>query len=134
MTEHVIPDVFHLRRSLQTLCASQQGLRALILFGSRARGTQHAWSDWDFGYLSDAGFMPSDMDVFLIQLLQCDNIDLVNLPQASIILQRRACHEGILLYEREAGIFAEYCESVARLWCDMGPVLSRALEEKLQSI
>jgi hypothetical protein len=33
----------------------------LILYGSRARGTAHAASDWDFAYEADAAFDPDGL-------------------------------------------------------------------------
>jgi predicted nucleotidyltransferase len=103
------------------------GIRMLALFGSRARGEAHPGSDWDFGYLAADG--GGDIELLrsrLSQVLDTDAIDLVDLVRAGALLRTRAGAEGTVLFESEPGIFLAFQDEVARFWCDVEPVLTRA--------
>ena len=107
---------------VRALAAAQPGLALLVLYGSRARGTPHAHSDWDFGYVADAGFDPRPFLGELVSALACDGVDLVDLERASGQLRYRAAAEGLVIAER-AGAFSAFWTAAVGYWLDMQDVV-----------
>jgi len=109
-----------------------------ILFGSYGTEQQRADSDLDFAVLFN-----SNVDIYaemrllsgLTDLLGIENIDLVNLNKASIVLQHEAL-SGKFIYEKDPVITSDYVERVTKYYCDYAPVLNRFdrefLEERIQ--
>ena len=105
----------------------------VVLFGSRARGTASLGSDWDVAIR----FHPGDdqplricaLDPLLAEAIGCssDGIDVVDLDQASYLLQRCVAENGIPLFEREPGLFSRFCSRSIRQWADW-----QRRKEKLQ--
>ena len=96
----------------------------LVLFGSRAKGTAVASSDWDLAVrLRRASSEPLriyGLDPELAKALGCssDAVDVVDLADASYLLQRVIAEEGQPLYERTPGLFASFCSRAIRQWAD----------------
>lgn len=102
--------------------AQRFGLRLVVLFGSRARGTARRTSDYD---LAVSGLLrPSPrrqhlstseanalrrLHAELQHLLRTSRIDLVVLERAPALLAHRVAREGIPLLEAEPGEFARFC-------------------------
>ena len=107
----------------------QVGLRALVLFGSRARGDERPGSDWDFGTLGKVD--PDALAGALMTALGTDDVPVVNLETASGLLRFRAARDGVVLYE-EPGVFPGFQFEAARFWCDAGPVLEQAYQRVLE--
>lgn len=97
-------------------------MRLLVLFGSRARGHAHERSDWDFGYLADAGFDPEPLHRGLVVELRSERVDLVNLATASGLLRYRAAAQARVILER-ADEFRRFWLEAVGFWCDAEPVL-----------
>ena len=109
-----------------------------ILFGSYGTEQQRADSDLDFAVLFN-----TNVDIYaemrllsgLTDLLGIENIDLVNLNKASIVLQHEAL-SGKFIYEKDPVITSDYVERVTKYYCDYAPVLNRFdrefLEERIQ--
>lgn len=117
-----------------SLAAKHPALRLLVLIGSRATGTAHERSDWDFAYLEDeppdgprldVGTLVSD----LTQALGTDAVDLADLARASAVLRRDAAVDGRLLGERRAGAFGDFQIEAMRFWYDAEHVLREAFED-----
>jgi uncharacterized protein len=99
-------------------------LNLVVLFGSRAKGTATSNSDWDLG----VRFGPGEadpmrlyrLDVELAQFLGCssDAVDVVDLDQASYLLQRVVAEHGQSLFERRPGLFGSFCSRAIRQWAD----------------
>ena len=51
---------------LTAVAATHEGLKLLLLYGSRARGETTQHSDWDFGYLATERFDPDALRVDLV--------------------------------------------------------------------
>jgi uncharacterized protein len=95
-------------------------LRLLVLFGSRARGDHQESSDWDFAMLFDEElrkqYEPSGgWDCYrswmiLQRLLRLgdDEMDWVDLKTASELLAHAIARDGVVLYEREPGLFESF--------------------------
>jgi uncharacterized protein len=94
-------------------------LKLLILFGSRARGDNYEDSDWDFAMLFDENLRQQyelgDGDryrswILLQQLFDLgdDEMDWIDLKGASELLAHTIARDGVVLYEHEPGLFAEF--------------------------
>lgn len=108
----------------------QAGLRALVLFGSRARGDERPGSDWDFGYLGKPD--PDALAGALMSALGADDVQVVDLERASGLLRFRAARDGIALHEDPPGAFPDFQFEAARFWCDAGPILEGAYQRVLE--
>ena len=97
-------------------------LKLLVLFGSRARGDNQESSDWDFAMLFDedlrqqyepgGGWNSYRSWMILQSLLNLgdDEIDWVDLKQASELLAHAIARDGVVIYECETRIFHEFCD------------------------
>jgi predicted nucleotidyltransferase len=120
-----------MRRALAQAADAAPGLQLLVLHGSRARGTSHERSDWDFAYEGNADF---DVDAFLAtlaDLLKVDRIDLVDLARAGALLRHRVARDGVTLFERTPGRFERFWLDAVHTWCDLAPVLEPLYEQAL---
>jgi predicted nucleotidyltransferase len=115
------------------VAGAQPGLRALLLFGSRARGDAAATSDWDFGYLADPSFDPVSLLFELTRILGTDRIDLVDLSVASGLLRVRAACDGIALFGN-VDVVQRFRIEAASFWCDAEPVLRSAYDAVLERL
>lgn len=122
------------RQALAGVSASAPGLRMLVLHGSRARGTAHDRSDWDFANEADKDFDPDGLLAALADLLKVDRIDLVDLNRAGALLRHRVASDGIVLFECEPGLFRRFWFDAVHTWCDFAPVLEPLYERTLQSL
>jgi uncharacterized protein len=97
-------------------------LELLIVFGSRAKGNHNPSSDWDFALLFDeqqrqqyesgGGWNCYRSMIILQQILELDDneMDWVDLKDVSELLANEIAKDGIVIYESEPGIFAEFQE------------------------
>ena len=106
----------------------------LVLHGSRARGSAHAHSDWDFAYEAEAGFDTDGLLVTLADLLKADRIDLVDLSSAGALLRHRVARDGVVLFERAPGRFQQFWLDAVHTWCDLAPVLEPLYDRVLESL
>jgi uncharacterized protein len=95
-------------------------LKLLVLFGSRARGDNQPSSDWDFAMLFDedlrqqyevgSGWNCYRSWAILQKLLDLgdDEIDWVELRDASEILAHSISRDGIVLYSAEPEVFRNF--------------------------
>ncbi len=116
----------------------QPEISLAILFGSYGSEQQRADSDLDFAVLFN-----TEADIYvemkllsgLSQLLGIENIDLVNLNRASIVIQHQAL-AGRLIYEKDPIMTSDYFEKVIKYYCDYMPVLNKFdrefLEERIE--
>lgn len=123
-----------LRSSLGDLPVRHPHLTALLLFGSRARGEALPGSDWDLGYLADAGFRPEDLLANLVEALHDERVDLVDLDRASAVLRFQAARDGITLFERAPGAVDAFRLGAAHFWCEAGPLIRREQEWLLSDL
>lgn len=95
-------------------------LRLLVLFGSRARGDHFPSSDWDFALLFDeelrqqyelgGGWNCYRSWSVLQQILGLgdDEMDWVDLKNASDLLAHEIAQDGVAIYEGEPGLFEQF--------------------------
>jgi predicted nucleotidyltransferase len=123
--------------SLSTLRRTVAGtpeLSLLVLFGSRARGSDRPSSDWDFGYVASRGFDPDHLLGVLVDTLNSDRIDLVDLRRAGAPLRYRAARDGRVVAEAENGEFARFWLDAVSFWCDVQPLLRRGYDAVLAEL
>lgn len=111
-----------------------EGLRLLMLHGSRARGSARPNSDWDFAFLADSSFDPDSLLARLSEELATDSIDLADLTRASGLLRFTAAADGFLLFEKEPGLHDRFRLEAITAWCDMEPVLRPAYDAELSRL
>ncbi len=121
---------------IDDVAAGHPALGLLLLLGSRATGTAHERSDWDFGVLPGPG---GDVDLprlaaDLMTLVGSDDVDVVDLTRASAVLRRDAASVGVVLVERKPDAFLEFALQALTFWCDVEPVVRRAHAEILRSV
>lgn len=115
------------------VASGHPGLRALLLFGSRARGDAAPTADWDFGYLAAGSFDPVAMVADLVRVLRTDRIDLVDLSTASGLLRFRAARDGVVVFG-DADVIERFRIEAASFWCDTEPVLRAAYDAVLERL
>lgn len=105
-------------------------IEALVLFGSRARGTAGKLSDYDFGVVQSVFLNAKERkvvydtlyDLLSAKIQQLINIDIVFLLGVSMELQSSAANFGIPLYERSPYAFAKFRERVINIYADLAPI------------
>jgi predicted nucleotidyltransferase len=119
---------------LARLAAQHEGLRLLVLFGSRARGDSHARSDWDFGYLGDERVDPVTLVAALVDSLGTDRVDLTDLARAGALLRYRAAAEGHPVYAADPAAFEDFWLEAVSFWCDAAPILRTGYTDVLDRL
>lgn len=112
--------------ALRPVAARQEGLRLLLLHGSRARHRDHTGSDWDLGYLAAGDFDLARLHADVSQALGTDDVDLADLARASAVLRFGAARHGRCIYEGAAGAHQEFVLEATIFWCDVETVVRRA--------
>lgn len=105
---------------LRAVVAGHPGLRLVVVFGSRARGSAHAESDLDVAYDGDADEL--ELMERLGRVARCD-VDLVRLDRADVILKNRIAREGVAIYELTPGTFSRFAANAALEYLDLEPLL-----------
>lgn len=123
-----------LLEGINALARAARGLRMMVLHGSRARGTAHERSDWDFAYEAEPGFDADALLAGLADLLRADRIDLVDLGTSGALLRYRAARDGVLIFESTSGLFGRFRVEAARTWFDLAPVLEPVYDQVLAEI
>lgn len=95
-------------------------LKLLALFGSRARGDGFPSSDWDFALLFDEELRQqyeigggwncyrSWIAIQKILGLGDNEMDWIDLKNASDLLAHKIARDGIVIYESEPGLFEQF--------------------------
>ena len=104
------------------------------MFGSRARSGAQPGSDWDLGYLAQAGLDLPALLGAVVEIVGCDRVDLVDLGRASGLLRYRAARDGQVVYEAHPRLAERFCLEAAQFWCDAAPVLQRGYDSVLAEL
>ena len=109
------------------------GVQALYLFGSRAMGTAHPLSDFDFAVLRDvhtarhSGEMYDALYDILSPLcprtLENDAIDIVFLDKVSLELRMHVVRYGKVLYDNDPRSRVNFEEKTVIEYADFKPIL-----------
>src|SRR3972149_7389299 len=106
-----------IRKGLSPLF-NDEDLRIVLLFGSAVSGKTHKKSDTDLAFLFDK---PADILALtnrVIRLLHTDNVDVIDLRRANPLVKFAAVKSGMLLYEKEPGLFNEFYSLAFRRYVD----------------
>ena len=120
--------------AIRAIAARQDGLRLLVLFGSRARGEATAGSDWDLGYLGDPPLDREGLLADLVAALGTEAIDLVDLDRASGLVRFRAARDAVVVFEANDGAVAQFWFDAVSYWCDMGPIIRAGYDDILTEL
>jgi len=120
--------------AIRKVAARHQGLRLLVLFGSRARGDATARSDWDLGYRGDASLDREGLLADVVAAVGTEAVDLVDLDRASGLVRFRAARDAIVVCEATGGTFAEFWFEAVSYWCDMGPIIRAGYDDVLTEL
>jgi predicted nucleotidyltransferase len=93
-------------------------VRLVILFGSHASGGVHRRSDLDLAILAQEPLDMVGVTAEIMTLLHLNNVDVVDLRRASPLLAREIVRQGVVLYEREPGTYAQFVSLTIRRYAD----------------
>ncbi len=120
----------------------QPDVRLAYLFGSQAQGRAHALSDVDVALLLAEHLSPLEQSRVrlrltgeLMALLQREDVDLVVLNQASLLLRHRVLRDGRLLFANDDRERVRFAAETYRRYLDcryMYDVLDEAMFARLQ--
>lgn len=113
----VIISIEEIRNRLSPICGDK-GLQLILLFGSVVTGKVNKKSDIDLAFLFDKPVDILALTNSVIRLLHTDNVDVVDLRRASPLLKFSAVKSGMLLYEREPGMYNEFYSLAFRMYVD----------------
>jgi predicted nucleotidyltransferase len=116
---------------LRAAAAGHPGLRLVVIFGSRARGSANHSSDLDVAY--DGSTDELELMERLGRVARCD-VDLVRLDRADVILKNRIAREGIAIYELNPGTFSRFAADAALEYLDLEPLLLESRRRYLRRI
>jgi len=104
-------NIIKLLRDAAKEIAEKYDLAFLAVFGSQATGKTHPQSDIDIAFSRDVPTSLKEevaLAFDLSQIVKREDIDLVNLSAAPPLLLHCVSREGVVLFEREPGLFAEF--------------------------
>ena len=112
-----------LMERLRQVAASHPEVRLAILFGSTARGEAHRRSDVDIGLLLEP-YSASLLFRVEAELGRAAGreVDVVLLDGASPLLRFEVAREGVLLFEREVGLWTAFSAKSMIDWWDWAPM------------
>ncbi len=90
----------------------------MVLFGSQAKGRARVKSDYDIAVQLDG---PADLITLtneVMRLLGITDVDLVDLRCANSLLLMQVATSGVVLYEREPGLFHRFQSLAYRRYWD----------------
>src|SRR5512138_1254972 len=100
------------------------GIRALILFGSRAQGIAGPMSDYDFFVIGKGGKTVYDglYDLLSARINQLVDIDIVFDDAAPLELKNHVATYGRVLYEADRTVCADFRERTMTQSADFAPL------------
>ncbi len=129
-------------QSLAGFMARQPEVRLAYLFGSQARGAANALSDIDLAVWLDERLTAAEQGQVhmrlmgdLMGLLRRDDIDLVVLNRASLLLRHRVLRDGRLLFAADERERVRFAASTLERYLDhryMYDVLEEAMATRLR--
>lgn len=93
-------------------------VQLVMLFGSYVSGNVHPRSDLDLAILAQEPLDLVGLTTEIIQLLHLNDIDLVDLRRATPLLAREIVRQGVVLYERDPGTYAQFVSLTIRRYVD----------------
>ena len=126
---------------LEALFAAQPDVLLVYVFGSQAKGKAHARSDLDVavllaGYPDGATCTQRRLDIIgdLMTLFHTNDVDVVVLNRADLVLRYQVVEHGRLAYACEHDMAVEYRVRALNLYFDFAPFLKRMEQAFYQRI
>ncbi|MBT9173038.1 MAG: hypothetical protein DDT21_01428 [Syntrophomonadaceae bacterium] len=113
---------------LAGLFASMPEVQTVYLFGSYGTVYQTPLSDIDFAVYYNREQTLQDEAALLNRLtiaLDTDQVDLVNLNKAHLVLRFRVINEGRLVFERDPDATSDFMESVIKYYQDFAITMNK---------
>jgi predicted nucleotidyltransferase len=126
-----------LTERLVAALAAGPPVRLAMLFGSAARGTMHAGSDVDIGFIPVDPDLPlgDELDLQLALSAACGReVDLVRLDHAQTLLKWQVAREGRVLVAGGPFETSRFVATAAAEWLDFEPGYTRAAERFRQRL
>lgn len=105
--------------------AKAYGLDLMVLFGSTARGAEHATSDIDIAVFSSESPNTSLVAEEIGNCLKRNDVEVVDLSGASPFLMRAVAEDGIVLYESKKDFFEQWKIYARNVWFDTAWIRTR---------
>jgi predicted nucleotidyltransferase len=105
--------------------AEKYGLDMVVLFGSQATGRTHSKSDVDIGFTAPEHLELKtrfEIETLISKVLGRDDVELVDLQRISPVMKKIVADEGVVLYEREPGMFELFCIYAFKLFVETKPL------------
>jgi len=120
---------------LRQHAAALPEVKLAVLFGSTARGEARKGSDVDLGVLLD----PDTREVRRKVLVHLDRaagreVDLVFLDEAPPLLRFEISRDGMLLFERQEGLWTGFKVKAMVDWWDWAPTIRRIHKTMIQHL
>lgn len=120
---------------LRERAASLPEVKLAVLFGSTARGQARKGSDVDLGLLVD----PDTREARLKALVELERaagreVDLVFLDEAPPLLRFEIARDGVLLFERQEGLWTGFKVKAMVDWWDWAPTIRRIHKTTIQRL
>ena len=115
--------------------ASFPEVRLAVLFGSTARGKAGPRSDVDLGILLEpySPALHSKVEAELGRAARKE-VDVVLLDEAPPLLRFEITREGVLLFEREEGLWTDFRVKAMMDWWDWAPTFRRMADRAIQRL
>src|SRR3972149_11176619 len=99
------------------------GVRAVILFGSRALGIAREGGDWDVAVIGSKSKVAYDAvyDIMAAKINQLVDIDIVFLREAPLELQKHVAKYGVVLFQESPNVFADFKQRLMLDYADFAP-------------
>lgn len=133
MESDLSPTLVEKLNPLKRLFQNDPRVLGVWLFGSQADGTASGHSDIDLAVLFNRELSlreELDFEVEVSEVLHIDNVDVVNLRNANLLLRFRAI-AGDLLYERDFARVADFVEQTLIEYRDFEPRARAILRDYL---
>lgn len=95
-----------------------ESLLLVLLFGSVATGNAHRHSDIDLAFLFDTPVDILELTNRVIRLLHNDDVDVIDLRHAKPLLKYSVAKNGLVIYEKMAGIYNQFYSLAFRRFVD----------------
>jgi predicted nucleotidyltransferase len=124
-----------LQERLRERAASLPEVRLAVLFGSTARGQARKGSDVDLGLLLE----PDTREARLKTLMELERAagretDVVYLNEVPPLLGFEISRDGILVFQREDGLWNRFKEVAIQAWWDWAPYARRLAEAAVRRL
>lgn len=98
--------------------AEKYGLSLMLLFGSQATGAVHSKSDIDIAVLGSSDFDQFALANDLDKTFERDDVEVIDMSQASPTMMYVLTRDGKVLYENTHGAFMKWKFYAIREWLD----------------